>query len=169
MMEGSIDFRLAVQADIPVLAHIRAAEWGSEDYWISRISGYMNGELHPRDALKPRIVYVASQHEAVAGFIAGHLTRRYNCDGELQWINVRPEHRGRGVASALLRPLATWFLEQKALRVCVDVDPGNPTARRFYARHGAVRLNRGWMVWNDISATLGDQSRHAASDAAQYN
>lgn len=37
---------------------------------------------------------------------------------------------------------------RKAHRICVDV--GDDEARPFYRRHGAVELNRHWMVWNDI-------------------
>jgi hypothetical protein len=39
----------------------------------------------------------------------------------------------------------------------VDVDPANTTARRFYTRHGAEKLNDYWLVWNDISVVLGEQ------------
>jgi len=136
------------------MAHIRAGEWETEEYWRTRISRYMDCELHPQHALTPRVTYVALEDTAMAGFIAGHLTRRYACDGELEWINVIPERRGSGIASELLRLLAAWFTEQKALRVCVDVDPANITARRFYRRHGAANLNAHWLVWNDINAVL---------------
>jgi S1-C subfamily serine protease len=36
--------------------------------------------------------------------------------------------------------------------VCVDV--GDDVARPFYRRHGAVDLNKHWMVWNDIAIVL---------------
>jgi len=75
----------------------------------------------------------------------------------LEWINVIPEHRGSGIALALLRKLAAWFAEQKALRICVDVEPSNIAARRFYKRHGAADLNEHWLVWNDINVVLGKQ------------
>jgi ribosomal protein S18 acetylase RimI-like enzyme len=89
--------------------------------------------------------------------IAGHLTRRYACDGELQWIYVIPKRRGSGIASELLRLLAAWFAEQKASRICVDVDPANTTARRFYTRRGAANLNEHWLVWHDINVVLGER------------
>ena len=104
--------------------------------------------------MMPRVAYVALEGETVVALIAGHLTRRFQCDGELEWINVVPEHRRSGIASALLRLLAEWFVGQQALRVCVDVDPANGEARRFYSRHGAVELNPHWLVWNDISVVL---------------
>ncbi len=109
---------------------------------------YLAGEHHPQQALPPRAMWMATQGELPIGYIAGHLTHRFGCDGELQWIYVVPDHRRTHVASRLLRLLASWFLERGALRICVDV--GDDEARPFYRRHGAVELNEHWMVWNDI-------------------
>jgi GNAT superfamily N-acetyltransferase len=150
----SIRYREANSSDIPAMARIRSGNWGTEEYWNSRISAYMNCELHPQHALIPRIIFIALGKETVAGFIAGHLTRRYKCDGELEWIDVIPEYRKSGIASELLRLLATWFVEQKSLRICVDVDPANSTARNFYKKNGAEDLNKHWLVWKDISSVL---------------
>jgi ribosomal protein S18 acetylase RimI-like enzyme len=150
----AIHYRKACTSDVPALAQIRSMDWGSEEYWRARISGYMNGELHPQKALASRIVYAAFHRDLAVGFIAGHLTRRYECDGELEWLNVIPAHRGSGVASELLRLLAAWFVEEKAHTVCVDVDPANEVARRFYAKHGARNLNPHWMIWKEIGVVL---------------
>jgi ribosomal protein S18 acetylase RimI-like enzyme len=138
------------------MARIRAADWGIEELWRVRISRYLNYEHRPRQALVPRVIYVAVDTDAVVGFIAGHLTRRHGCEGELQWINVIPERRGSGVASELLRLLAAWFVAQNASRICVDVEPENTAARRFYLRHGAEDLNPSWLVWNDIRVVLAE-------------
>jgi ribosomal protein S18 acetylase RimI-like enzyme len=72
----------------------------------------------------------------------------------LQWINVAKERRGGGIAGELLRRLAAWFVEQKASKICVDVQPTNLAARKFYRRHGATDLNPHWLVWNDIRVAL---------------
>ena len=111
----------------------------------------MQGTLHPCDALPARNLFVALANNDVIGFIAGHLTTRLNCTGELQWINVLENYRGNGIASALLRLLASWFIENNATKVCVDPDD---TARKFYAKHGASNLNQHWMVWNDVARIL---------------
>jgi len=150
-------YRQVDKSDIPAIARIRAAEWGEDEYWRTRISRYLDFELHPQHALMPRVMYVALERDSLVGFIAGHLTRRYACEGELEWINVIPPSRGGGIASELLRRLAAWFTEQKASRICVDVDPANTTARRFYTRHGAEKLNDHWLVWNDIGVVLGER------------
>jgi ribosomal protein S18 acetylase RimI-like enzyme len=153
----TVHYRLAEKSDIPAIARIRAAEWETEEYWRVRVSRYLNCELHPQQALMPRVSYVALEVASLVGFIAGHLTRRYACDGELEWINVIPERRGSAVASELLHLQVAWFVDQRASRICVDVDPNNTTARRFYKRHGAVDLNEHWLVWNDIKVALGQR------------
>ena len=132
------------------MARIRARERGSLEYWENRISGYLDGSLNPQRALAPRACYVAMDQSAVVGFVAGHLTRRYGCEGELQWINVSPERRRSGIASELIHLLASWFARQQAFRICVNVDPSNQAARDLYIRHGAEKLNAHWLVWNDI-------------------
>ena|SRR6201996_424529 len=149
-----ISYRQADTTDISGMARLRAAEWEQEEYWRNRIARYMACEQHPQQALRPRVVYVALEDNSVVGFVAGHLTRRYGCDGELEWINVAPASRGSGVASKLLELLAAWFAEQNAASVCVNVDPNNTIARRFYTRHGAENFNEYWLVWNDIGVAL---------------
>src|SRR2546430_12834496 len=97
----TIVYREANLADVSALARIRAAEWGTEQYWQDRISGYMRGEVHPQQSLRPRIILVAAEEMVLVGFIAGHLTRRFDCDGELEWLDVISERRRRGIAGEL--------------------------------------------------------------------
>jgi ribosomal protein S18 acetylase RimI-like enzyme len=138
------------------MAEIRAVEWGTIDYWHDRISRYLNENNYPysQTALLPRVVYVGLKNNVLTGFIAGHLTRRLNCEGELEWINVMAGYRGSGVASELLKLLAEWFAKQGALKICIDVEPANSAAQRFYRRHGAENLNQHWLYWKDISVVL---------------
>jgi GNAT superfamily N-acetyltransferase len=145
-----IVYRRAVEGDVAKLAALRGDDLGDEKYWRKRIVGYLLGELHPQKALQERAIFLAETEKAAVGFVAGHLTRRYECDGELQWIDVLPEHRRRGIASGLIWWLAEWFTEHHAARVCVNVRPNNATALQFYHRRGAVELNAYWLVWPDI-------------------
>ena len=152
-----VSYREVEPSDIPALAHMRTGGGEREEFERDRITRYLAREHHPQQALMPRVIYVAVDGESRVGFIAGHLTRRYACDGELQWVHVIPEHRGSGVASELLCLLAGWFAAQKASRICVDVDPANTVARRFYRQHGAENLNEHWLVWSDINVVLGER------------
>jgi len=159
-MSGVI-YREAVLEDVPAMARIRAPAWESEHYWTHRIAGYMEGRLHPQKALAQRVIYLALENDATIGFVAGHLTRRYDCEGELEWIDVISERRRRGIGSEMARLLARWFIQHSAHRICVD--PGNPFARRFYAQLGAESLNQQWMFWPDISILLRPASAGASN------
>ena len=150
-------YRQVRPEDVQSMAEIRAADWGDEEYWRDRILQYLTYKLHPREALHARISFVAVEQDRVVGLIAGHLTTRLGCDGELEWISVRQEHRSRGVASQLLCHLAVWFKAHHVHRVCADVDPSNHSARRFYERHVAKYLKPHWMVWKDIRAVVESQ------------
>jgi ribosomal protein S18 acetylase RimI-like enzyme len=154
----------ADSADVDQLAQIRSQDWGSVAYWHDRILGYMQGERHPQQALASRLVLIAVEDDRIVGFIAGHLTRRFDCDGEVEWLNVIPERRRTGIAGELLRRLATWFAERDARRICVDVDPDNAPARRFYRKHGAQDLNPHWLVWSNVT-TIGRHPDHGGVHA----
>ncbi len=144
------DVRPMVSADVNAAAELRSQTWETVEFWRSRIPLYLSGEHSPRHALPPRAAFVAVDNGSIVGFIAGHLTRRYGCDGELQWIDVDRDHRGRGIAGELLKAMAGWFVAHSALRICVDVDPQNAPARAFYVKNGAQPLNPHWMVWEDV-------------------
>lgn len=147
-------YREARHSDIPAMAEIRAGDWGTEEHWRERFLKYLAHKLHPREALQPRVALVCVEHERIVGLVAGHLTRRFDCEGEVEWISIRPEYRGRGVASELLCRLAEWFAAQGANCICVDVEPSNQIARSFYARNGAEDRKPHWMFWKDIRSAL---------------
>lgn len=148
----AVRYRKAELADVPALARLpREGEAGGDPP--ERMLRYLAGEHHPQQALAPRVMWMAVEGKSPVGYVAGHLTRRFDCDGELQWIYVVTEHRGGAAAAELLRLLAGWFVQQGALRVCVDV--GDEHAGRFYRRHGAEDLRKHWMVWSDIGIVLG--------------
>ena len=123
------------------------------------MSRYLVGTHHPQHALPPRAMWVAVRDGSLVGYVAGHLTRRYACDGELQWLYVTAADRRSGIASALFGLLAGWFAEHGARRVCVNVD--DPAAREFYRSRGADELHEHWMVWSDVA-------RAAPPSAAEF-
>ena len=147
-----ITIRPVELSDMPAMAALRGSEWQTEAFWVERISLYLNGQRTPRQGLAPRAAFVAIDGNELAGFVAGHLTRRLECDGELQWINVAPEHRGRGISDDLIARMGEWFIGQHARRICVNVAPENGPARKLYARCGARRLDDHWMIWEDARA-----------------
>ena len=149
----AIEYREATSADVPSMEESRAGDVaaGPPD---PRMARYLDGEHHPSQALRPRGAFVAVADGDVVGYIGGHLTRRYDCDGELQYLYVSPSYRRAGVATGLLDRLARWFERNQARRVCVDVVPENSAARSFYSQHGAQPLAEYWMVWDDIRSAI---------------
>jgi ribosomal protein S18 acetylase RimI-like enzyme len=148
-----LTYREATVSDVPAIERSRSTdpEWGPAD---PRTAAYLQGTHHPQRALLPRIAFVALEGPSVVGYIAGHLTNRYDCTGELQYLWVAHHHRRGGVATNLFRLLAEWFVRNDAIRVCVDVLPDNLVARSFYGGHGAEVLNSHWLVWRDIGGAL---------------
>jgi len=155
---GGIEVRRATVADVPAMAAAREgdSDAGPADH---RMATYLEGRHHPRAALPSRVGLVAEANGTVAGYIAGHRTRRFGCDGELQYLYVVPSRRRSGIASALLRCLAEWFVSEGARRICVDVDPDSPVAGPFYAKHGAALVRPHWMEWQDIGLLLPGERR----------
>ena len=137
--------------DVSGMARLRAEHWGHAAEWEPRITAYMIRQQNPQFAKDERVIYVAVQDNEVVGMIAGQLTQRFDCQGELQWLNVAQSHRGNRIASMLMKPMVEWFVAQGAKKVCVNVSPTNKVAQAFYARHGAEAMDTHWLVWNDIA------------------
>ena len=150
-----ITFRSAQVADIPALAAIRAAEWETESYWTRRIGEYLSGE-----GAQGRTILIAEDGDTLVGFVAGHRTRRFGCDGELQWVNVDREHRARGIGAMLVQQIGFWFVEQGARRICVDVEPDNAVARALYSRCGAKPFKPYWMIWENSRDMVDQRAYH---------
>lgn len=149
----AITYRAATLADVPAMALCRVSDpgVGAADH---RMAAYLEGKHHPQDALAPRAAFVALQDGRVVGYVAGHRSRRFECDGEVQYLYVARELRRRGVATKLLRLLAQWFHENGATKICVNVDPDSQPAVPFYVSNGASPIGVYWYVWNDIHAAL---------------
>lgn len=148
-LASRVVYRHATVEDVVAMTQCRVedAASGPAD---PRMGPYLDGRHHPRHALAPRAGYVAVERDRIVGYIAGHLTRRYDCDGEIQYLFVAPGCRRRGIGSELLARLFQWFREERASRICVDVVPENAVARTFYRRYGAITFNRGWLVFPEV-------------------
>lgn len=81
-------------------------------------------------------------------------------------VNIKNRYRRRGIAAALLRLLAGWVREQRAVKVCVDVNADSPAAEPFYSSQGASALNTHWYVWPDIAIVPHAASRLKRRDAS---
>src|SRR5689334_7739091 len=107
------DYARRQKQTFPPLRNAGDSQAGAAD---PRMAAYFRGEHHPQCALMPRTGYVAVASSVIIGYIAGHLSTRHGCDGEVQYLFVAPEFRRLGVAADLLRQLAAWFQEQPRRR-----------------------------------------------------
>jgi ribosomal protein S18 acetylase RimI-like enzyme len=100
-----VSFRPASAADVAAMAACRSRDpqGGPAD---ERMGAYFRGEHHPHLALPPRTGFVALANDAVVGYIAGHLTTRHDCQGEVQYLFVSSEFRRQGIARRLIQLMA---------------------------------------------------------------
>jgi GNAT superfamily N-acetyltransferase len=161
-----IEFREAGLEDVEEIARVESDTKRESDlaepaiYDVQRLSsrwdGYVRRLRHPQHAEEPRVLFAATMNGEMVGFIAGHFSRRYATEGELQSIHVLKDFQGRGVGAELLKQLAAWFVAHKRRKICVGIDPASPY-KRFYEKHGAHFINPHWLVWDDIACVLEEQ------------
>lgn len=103
---STVQYREADPSDIRAMARIRSEgeEGGASE---ERMARYLAREHHPQHALLPRVIYVAWEGNALVGYVAGHLTRHYACDSELQWIAGHSALRTRELQQAHDDPVAS--------------------------------------------------------------
>ena len=154
-LRESVRFREATSADATAMAQCRLTDPTDGGAADPRIAAYLDCHHHPQQALVPRVGYLALDNDTVVGYIAGHLTTRHGCSGELQYLFVTLSYRRRGIATALLRLLAEWFLAQGAQRICVAIAGDSPVeAKPFCENFGAAPLRKYWHAWEDIGAIV---------------
>src|SRR5689334_21535629 len=78
---------------------------------------------------------VARTAEGIAAGCGG-LRRLDDATGEVKRMYVSPEHRGTGVADAVLRALEDHARDLGWTRLRLETGDAQPEATRFYTRHG---------------------------------
>lgn len=133
--------------DLPAMCRLRAEYQGHLLEWEPRIAAYIIGQLTPAFGLEPRAIFVAvDENNDVVGFIAGHLSKRFHCDGEIYWLNVQADRRGHRIADQLLAALFDWFTQHNAHKLCIEVPPSAESARKLLARHNAQPIGPLWLT-----------------------
>jgi ribosomal protein S18 acetylase RimI-like enzyme len=91
------------------------------------------------------VVLIAEERGRIVGFGAGAVRERREDDvhqlapfhdGEVTELYVVPDARNRGIGTALLGALETWFAEEGCGAVHIEVFAPNQGAIRFYRRLG---------------------------------
>ena len=104
----------------------------------------------PASALPQRTVFKAIDQDKMIGYLAVHLTSRYDKDAEIQSFYVLKEHQRGGIGTALLKEAASWVMNHNAKSLCVGIAPENPY-QQFYLKYSGRFLNPHWIVWDDIN------------------
>ncbi len=82
---------------------------------------------------QPEACWVVEDGEAVAGFVLASMSYDERSDwGYVEWIGVAPEHRGRGVADALLERSCAALFAAGATRIVTDVERSNTACFRCF-------------------------------------
>jgi GNAT superfamily N-acetyltransferase len=107
----------------------------------------------PATSKRERIVFKAVDDVRIVGFIAGHLTTRYDMDAEIQNFYILKSYQRQGIGADLLKHLVAWLQQQQIQSLCVGIDPENPY-QQFYLKQGGRHLNPHWMVWDNLNLLL---------------
>ncbi|MEX1147672.1 MAG: GNAT family N-acetyltransferase [Sphingomonadales bacterium] len=87
------------------------------------------------DLLRQPVVWAAVAHTDgdPAGFVIGRFA---GGEGDLLFVGVVPDHRGRGVGETLVTAMAGEARARNAARVVLEVAADNHAAKRLYDRCG---------------------------------
>lgn len=91
-----------------------------------------------RDRLDERTVAVAEANDSVVGFVEGGVVDGV---GELHWLHVHPEQRGRGAGTALFEWARDMLRERGASDVHALVLDANSEGDEFFERFGYERID----------------------------
>ena len=134
-----------------VLDEAFAEDWGYHPEPFERWVAEQAGEPGHDPALWAK----ASDGADVVGVLTATLWGDRGWIGE---VGVRRSHRGRGIASALLRRSFATFADRGVPRVLLNVDAENPTgATALYERAG-MRVVKRWDLWERSLGAI-DRSR----------
>ncbi len=67
--------------------------------------------------------------------------------GWIDWLGVLADHRGRGLASALLRRSFALFADRGVTQVRVSVDSSNASGATGVYERAGMRTIKGWEMW----------------------
>jgi GNAT superfamily N-acetyltransferase len=81
-------------------------------------------------------IWLATVHRRTVGCIGLHRLQRLKNSGEIKRLYVHVEHRGKGIAEALLGALEAYAFEHGYKVLYLDSKKDLMPAIRFYRRHG---------------------------------
>jgi GNAT superfamily N-acetyltransferase len=115
---------------------------------VTRWSTYFKGQS-PHTSKPDRLVLKAVMKNRIVGYLAGHLTTRYNLDAEIQSFYILKQHQRHGIGKKLLAEFAKWLVSKNVASLCVGIAPTNKY-KAFYIKNGGQYFNDHWIYWTDI-------------------
>jgi GNAT superfamily N-acetyltransferase len=121
----------------------------------SRWQTYFNRQS-PQTSKPERLILKAINDDGrIIGYLAGHLTTRYNLDAEIQSFYVLKQMQKQKVGTGLLIEFVKWLINMNAKSLCVGLHPKNKY-KSFYLKYNGQYLNEHWIFWQDITKLLPD-------------
>jgi putative acetyltransferase len=126
----------AKDVEVVQLVEALTAELAAQGYTPEQSFGYSP------ERLAASAVHLAGAH--LAGRLVGVGGLELQDDGaaELKRFYVRPDHRGRGVADALMAALVAYGRAHGVLVLRLETGDRQHAAVRFYSRHGFLEVRR---------------------------
>jgi GNAT superfamily N-acetyltransferase len=118
---------------------------------LRRWQTYFKGES-PKSSKPGRLILKAEVNGKIVGYIAGHLTTRYERDAEIQSFYILKEYQRKGTGKKLFNRFVKWLLTQHAKSLCVGVAAENKY-KEFYIKQGGQYLNPHWIYWDNLEQT----------------
>lgn len=134
----SITTRWAVTADEEVLAALDGVAWDTRSGFPSVMG---RGGSFFSEATPPSVVLVAELHGTVVGYLKLKPWTPLPENAHVlvvQGFATRPDMRGQGVGTALLRAAEAVARDRGVRKVWLGVFSTNPRAQALYAREGYV-------------------------------
>ncbi|MEO8860414.1 MAG: GNAT family N-acetyltransferase [Ginsengibacter sp.] len=101
----------------------------------------------PQTSKPERIILkVVNDENKIVGYLAGHLTTRYNLDAEIQSFCVLKQDQKQKIGTRLLTEFTKWLIKMNARSLCVGFKPENKY-KAFYFKHAGQYLNEHWIYW----------------------
>lgn len=127
----ALALRRAAPADIPRLARVWRASWGSANPAVQAVAPLAHWEARARAEFGPPCTTMLIERgQAVQAFMVLDQTL-----GHLHQLFVAPEAQGHGLGAALVQQICEHLCPRGWT---LHVATGNQGARRFYARCGLV-------------------------------
>jgi len=122
---------------------------------LSRWQTYFAGKS-PASAKPDRIIFKAVDANRVIGYVAVHLTTRFDMDAEIQSFYILNEYQRKGIGSKLFGYVLNWLAAFNVKNLCVGIAADNPY-QVFYLKHGGKYYNPHWIFWDNLDVSARQQ------------